>query len=86
VRVARRTVLGVVLVVVLVAVTSACTSSRRPGPGTERVPLPPAVGVLRFAAARGPVVGLWAKADVYSTAEAVAVVEGVAASVTHSRS
>lgn len=46
--------------------------------GTSEVP---AVGVLRFDAARGMVVGLWAKADVYALDEAVAVAQRVAASV-----
>jgi hypothetical protein len=41
----------------------------------------PAVGVLRFDAERGIVVGLWAKGDVYALDEAVTVVQGVAASV-----
>ncbi len=46
--------------------------------GTSQVP---AVGVLRFDPARGVVVGLWAKADVYASDEAVAVARGVAASI-----
>jgi hypothetical protein len=46
--------------------------------GTSEVP---AVGVLRFDAERGMVVGLWAKGDVYALDEAVTVVQGVAASV-----
>ena len=46
--------------------------------GTSEVP---AVGVLRFDAERGTVVGLWAKGDVYALDEAVTVVQGVAASV-----
>ena len=46
--------------------------------GTSEVP---AVGVLRFDAERGMVVGLWAKGDVYALDEAVTVVRGVAASV-----
>lgn len=46
--------------------------------GTSEVP---AVGVLRFDTARGLVVGLWAKADVYALDEAVTVAADVAASV-----
>jgi len=46
--------------------------------GTSEVP---AVGVLRFDAERGMVVGLWAKGDVYALDEAVTVVQGVVASV-----
>lgn len=46
--------------------------------GTEQVP---AVGVLRFDADRGVVVGVWAKADVYPLDAAVAVADEVAASV-----
>jgi len=41
----------------------------------------PAVGVLRFDAEGGMVVGLWAKAEVYPLDEAVAVVRGIAGSV-----
>jgi hypothetical protein len=41
----------------------------------------PAIGVLRFDAARGLVVGLWPKADVYPLDEAVAVAQRAAATV-----